>query len=96
MRGSEWVGFDDRRGVPAEISADEPSVSARIPRRIQIWDGRLRVAVEIRKSLCGGRKIENLIESACFQLKISRVRKLNGHHFREAGNEWINCGTIVG
>ena len=42
-------------------------------KRIQIWDGRQKVAVEIQKSLCGGRKIENLIESTCFNLKVSRV-----------------------
>ena len=31
------------------------------------------MAVEIQKSLCGGRKTENLIKSTCFYLKISRV-----------------------
>ena len=31
------------------------------------------MAVEIQKTLCGGRKTENLIESTCFYLKISRV-----------------------
>ena len=31
------------------------------------------MAVEIQKSLCGGRKIENLIESTCFHLKICQV-----------------------
>ena len=30
------------------------------------------MAVEIQKSLCGGRKTENLIESASFHLKISQ------------------------
>ena len=35
-------------------------------------DGRQKVAVKIQKSLCGGRKTENLIESTCFYLKISR------------------------
>ena len=32
------------------------------------------MAVEIQKTLCGGRKTENLIESMCFYLKISGVR----------------------
>ena len=31
------------------------------------------MAVEIQKLLCGSRKTENLIESECFNLKISRV-----------------------
>ena len=30
------------------------------------------MAIEIKKSLCGGRKIENLIKSMCFYLKFSR------------------------
>ena len=30
------------------------------------------MAVEIQKSLCGGRKTENLIEYTCFYLKSSR------------------------
>ena len=34
-----------------------------------VW--KTKVVVEIQKSLCGGRKTENLIESACFHLKIS-------------------------
>ena len=38
-----------------------------------IWDVRQKAVVEIHKSLCGGRKTENLIESTCFDLKISRV-----------------------
>ena len=33
----------------------------------------IKVAVEIQNSLCGGRKTENLIESVCFYLKVSRV-----------------------
>ena len=40
---------------------------------IQIWGGRQNVAVEIQKTLCGDRNTENLIESTCFYLKISRV-----------------------
>ena len=35
------------------------------------------MAVEIPKTLCGGRKTENLIESTCFYLKISRVHVFN-------------------
>ena len=30
------------------------------------------MAVEIQKTLCGGINIENLIDSMCFDLKISR------------------------
>ena len=53
--------------------ADGPSFSVCLSRRIQIWDGKQKVAVEIQKSLCEGRKTENLIESTCFNLKNSRV-----------------------
>ena len=31
------------------------------------------MSLETHKSLCGGRKIENLIKSMCFHLRISRV-----------------------
>ena len=48
-----------------------PSVSVWISKIIKIWDGRQKVVVEIQKSLCGGIKIDNLIDSARFCLKIS-------------------------
>ena len=69
-------GVDDPQGALAEISADAPNISVRISKRIQIWDGRQKLAVEIQKSLCGGRKTENLIESTCFYLKTSLVNVL--------------------
>ena len=53
-----------------KVSADAPSVSVWISKRIQIWDGRQQLAVVIQKTLCGGRNTENLIESTCFYLKI--------------------------
>ena len=40
---------------------------------IQIWYGRQKIVVEIQKALYGGRKIDDLNESMCFYLKISRV-----------------------
>ena len=64
---------DNRQGALEEMSADAPSVSVWISKRIQIWDGKQKVAVKIQKTLCGGRSTENLIESTCFYLKISRV-----------------------
>ena len=47
------------------MSAFLPSVSAWITKRIQIWDGRHKVAVEIQKVICGGIKTENLVEYVC-------------------------------
>ena len=41
---------DNRQGAPAEMSADAPIFSVKIPNRIQIWDGRQKVAVEIQKT----------------------------------------------
>ena len=52
------------------MSASLPSASVQISKRIQIWDGRKKVAVKIQKSFCGGKKTENLIESTCFRLKL--------------------------
>ena len=48
------------------MSADVPSVFAWISKRIQIWDGRQNVVVEIQKLLCGGRNTEILIDPMCF------------------------------
>ena len=49
-------------------------VAARRWRNVyQIWDGRQKVAVEMQKSLCEDRKTENLSNSMCIKLKISRV-----------------------
>ena len=61
---------DNRYGAPGEISADAPSISVLISKMIQIWDGRKKVAVEIQKTLCEGRNIENLIKSTCFISKL--------------------------
>ena len=41
---------DDRRGAPVDISADAQIVSVKIPKRIQIWDGRQKVTVEIQNT----------------------------------------------
>ena len=46
----KWGSFDDQRGAPAKISADEPIVSVNIPKIIQIWDGRQKVVVQIQKT----------------------------------------------
>ena len=72
---------DKRQGSLADISADAPIISVWISNIIQIWDRRRFVAVEIQKTLCGTRSIENLIESTflnqnlienmCFNLKFS-------------------------
>ena len=51
------------------MGADAPSVFVWISNRIQIWDGRQNVAVDIQKSLCGGRNAENLIDSRSFLSK---------------------------
>ena len=56
---------DDQQGAPAQISADAPSVSVLISKRIQIWDGRQKLAVETQKTLCGDRNTYNLINSTC-------------------------------
>ena len=55
---------DEWEGALAEISADAPIVSMWISRRIEIWYGRQKVALEIQI---------NLIESTWFYLKIIRV-----------------------
>ena len=44
-----------------------------IQKRIQIRYGRQIVGVGIQKTLCVGRNAENLMESKCFYLKVSRV-----------------------
>ena len=36
---------EDQKGASAEISADTPSVSVEISKRIQIWGGRQKLAV---------------------------------------------------
>ena len=41
-----WGRVDYRRGAPDEMSANVPIVSVKIPKIIQIWDGRKKVAVE--------------------------------------------------
>ena len=41
---------DYRRGALDEMSADAPIVSVKIPKIIQIWDGRQKVAIEIQKT----------------------------------------------
>ena len=64
---------DGQRGALSEVSADVPSISVWISKRIQIWDGRQKVAVEIQKTLCGGRNTYNFIKSTCFYIKISPV-----------------------
>ena len=69
-------GFDIQRGAPGEISALAPTVSMRISNRNQIWDGRHTVLVDLQETICGGRNIENVIESTCFNLKSSQ-----GHVF---------------
>ena len=54
-----WDRGDNHRGVLARmrrISDVAPSVSVCIPKIIQIWYGKKKVAVEIQKTLCGGRK----------------------------------------
>ena len=61
-----WGMYDDRQGVPSEINDGAPSFSVWISKRIQIWDGSQKVAVEIYNSIYGGRKTEKLIESRCF------------------------------
>ena len=38
---------DYQQGDPAEISVDAPIISVWISKKIQIWDGRQKVAVEI-------------------------------------------------
>ena len=45
------VTVDDQQGAPAEMSYDAPIFSAWISKRIQIWDGRQKVMVEIQKTL---------------------------------------------
>ena len=45
------------------------SVSVGLSTRIKIWE----MVVEKQKTLCGGRKTDNLIEHTCFYLKISQV-----------------------
>ena len=64
-----------------------------------IWDVRQKAVVEIQKSLCGGRKTENLIESTCFDLKISRVHVLCSNFSRKLGQNCVAyrflAGTIV-
>ena len=42
-----------------------------ISKRIQIWNGRQIVVVEIQKTLCGGRNTVNLIEFTCFYLNLT-------------------------
>ena len=44
-----------------------------ISKIIQVIYGRQKGAVETQKMICGGRKIENLIESTCFYLEYSQV-----------------------
>ena len=44
-----------------------------ISKRIKILDGGQQVMVEIQKTHCGGINTDNLINSTCFYLKISRV-----------------------
>ena len=44
-----------------------------ILKRIENSDGKQKFDVEIQKSLCVGRKIENLIASTSFYLKIIEV-----------------------
>ena len=66
-----WGRVDNQQGESSEISADAQSVSVWISKIIRIWYGRKKVVVEIQKSFCGGRKIENLIKSTCFYLKVS-------------------------
>ena len=58
------------------MGADAPSVSVLVSKRSQIWDRRKMMGIEIQKTLFGGRNTENLIESACFYLKISRYHVL--------------------
>ena len=47
------------------MSANAPRISVLISKRIQIWYGRQKMAVEIQRSLCGGRNTDNLIYSIC-------------------------------
>ena len=54
------------------MSADTQSVSVFIKKRVKIWDGRKKVPVEIQKTPCEGRNTDNLIESTCCYLEISR------------------------
>ena len=43
------------------------------------------MAVAIQKTLCGGRNTDNLIESTCFYLKISRVHMFCDDDLRDPG-----------
>ena len=58
--------FDNQQGAPSDISTDAPSFSVRILKKIKIWYGRQKMAVDIQKTRCGVRNRENLIKSACF------------------------------
>ena len=61
-----WGRVDVQGGALAKMSAFLPSVYAWIPKIIQNWGGRQKLALEIHKSLCGVRKKDNLIDSTCF------------------------------
>ena len=50
------VWGDNQRASSAEVIVFSRSLSMRIWRIFKIWDGRQIVLVEIKKSLCGGRK----------------------------------------
>ena len=64
---------DKQRGASEEINADAPNVSMLIPKIIQIWNRRQKVAAEKHKSLCGGRNTDNLIKSTCLHQKVNQV-----------------------
>ena len=59
---SRWIPQDrveDLKGASAEISADAPSVSVRISKRIKIGYQRCSVEEEKQMTLCGGIKTDN-------------------------------------
>ena len=74
-----WGRGNDQRGASTEISkmsAYAPNVSLCILKRIKIWYGRQKVAIEIQKSRLGGRKTYNLIESTFLSKNWSSPRVL--------------------
>ena len=66
MDGRKWVGLKIDTEQRKKRVLFLPSFSVRLSKRIQIWDGRQKVALEIQKSLCRGRNKDNLVESTCF------------------------------
>ena len=53
------------------------------------------MALEIQKILCGGRNIENLIESTCFYLKVIRVHVFCSNFIRDRMFCDDDCSELV-